>query len=519
MRKTFASYSFGCRVNQAEKEVLDRQLISIGFTHSQNNPDFFIINTCAVTAKAEREARQLIYQTKRKWPETKIIITGCAATKWINENTRIREVDWLIDNTNKEYIAQLLNSKVKNQKSNTKLKTRNLNIVVLAAGDTKDIKRSRMQFSQIAYGTLEPKLRTIKRNEIKSITKNNADLEFRNLVSKKITPASLNHNKFLQSGRLLLKIQDGCQRFCTFCIVPYVRGRPKSVPIAQIIKIINNAGTVDVKQKAIKTLLGWPSYKDSPGVEGSKDIKEVILTAINTQAYGFDTGESFIDLVDQIIKETKIERVSFGSIHPWSINDDFLKFYKKVLPQKRLVNFFHIPLQSGSNKILQRMKRGYSREEFMEKLNTLQKINPSSFIATDIIVGFLEETDRDFEDTYNFLKDSPIYKFHVFRFSPREKTAAFYMRKRLKEPTSGEKTKRAKILIELSKIKYQQFLTKHIGKTFPALFLERRMNGHQEALLDNQIPVYINTSRILTGGIYQVKIDELVKNQLFGRVV
>lgn len=418
--------------------MLDRQLSTIGFRYTEGNPSIYIINTCAVTAKAEREARQFIYQLKRKFPKTKIIVTGCAATKWINEGIKMQQADWLIDNVNKEYIVQLL------------------------------------------------------------------QVQGRALKSMNSRPGLF--GKFLCSGRLLLKIQDGCQRFCTFCIVPYLRGQPKSIRINELINRINS-----------KTPLGWLAYKDSPGVEGP-DIKEVILTAINTQAYGFDTGKTFIDLVKSILGNTKVPRISFGSIHPWSINDEFFKFYQSTLNHNRLVKFFHIPLQSGSNKILSLMKRGYTREEFIEKLKTLEKIHPLTFFGTDIITGFLEETDSDFEDTYKFLKDSPISRFHVFRFSRREKTAAFYMAKKMKEPTPAQKNKRAKALIELSNKKYQQFLQKHINQTFPALFLERRIDRHQEVLLDNQIHAFIETSRDLTGEIVPVTVKNLKNDFLTGKL-
>lgn len=247
-------------------------------------------------------------------------------------------------------------------------------------------------------------------------------------------------------------------------------------------------------------------------------IKEVILTAINTEAYGRDTGESFIQLINSIINKTTVPRISFGSIHPWSINDEFFAFYEKILPQKRLVNFFHIPLQSGSNKILTHMKRGYTREEFVEKLQMLKKINQFAFIGTDIIVGFLEESDKDFEDTYQFLKDSPISKFHVFRFSPREKTAAYFMRKRMHEPSPAQKEKRAKALSELSKKKYELFLRKHIGRTFSALVLEKRERDFQHVLLDNQIPALIKSIKDRRGKIVNVKIKDLNALLLYGEL-
>lgn len=433
--QTFASFSFGCRVNRAEKEELDRQLLVLGFQYSEKDPSLYIINTCAVTQKAEREVRQFIYQTKRKFPKTKIIITGCAATKWINEGKKFPEVFQAIDNTNKEFIAQLI---AKNTKAG-------------------------------------PAARPAQRGS-------------RHPQSSPILPLK---DKFINSSRLLVKIQDGCQRFCTYCIVPYLRGEPKSERIKDLVTIIKN---------------------------NEKEFKEIILTAINTEAYGFDTEESFLDLIRAILRQTKIARLSFGSINPGSISKDFLRFLEKKSLERRIIKYFHIPLQSGSNKILNLMKRGYTREEFLEKLNQLHQINPMAYLSTDIIVGFLDENDRDFEETYNFLRCSPISKFHVFRFSKREKTAAFYMAKRLKEPIPPIKAKRAKALIELSNKKYQKFLEKHVGKTFPALFLERKIEGYQEALLDNQIPAFIKTSKNLVGEIKTIKIKKMNSDKLFGEL-
>lgn len=164
------------------------------------------------------------------------------------------------------------------------------------------------------------------------------------------------------------------------------------------------------------------------------------------------------------------------------------------------------------------MKRGYTSSELMEKLKRLRKINPMAFIGTDVIVGFPGETERDFSETYQFLKESPISRFHIFRFSPREGTAAYFLRKKYPEPSPQVKSKRAKILAGLSRQKYQKFLKKHLGKTFPALFLERRINGYQEGLLNNQIPILIKTKKDYKGEIQEVIVDKLGNNQLSGKI-
>ncbi len=446
-KRTFYTYSFGCRVNQAEKEVIDAEMQDKGYVLCVNRPDIAIINTCAVTHKAEREAKQLIYKLKRDKPDGQIVVTGCSATYW-KKNSLLEglPVDLVIDNINKEFLVKLLQNR-------------------LSCQALSEPPRLVPDFA-------------------------------------KATTGKQGGDKYLNSGRALIKIQDGCQRFCSYCIVPYLRGTPKSEKIKSILLIISSYA----KASEDKHNLGL-------------GIKEVIFTAINTEAFGLDTGEKLITLIDQTIEVTKIPRISFGSIHPWSINEEFLNYYKKILPLKRLVNFFHIPIQSGSNKILSLMKRGYAQEEVMKKLQSIKRLNKFTLIATDVIVGFLDETDRDFQETYDFLEKSPISKFHIFRFSSRDNTAAYYMKKNLKEPSSAIKLKRAKKLSDLGKKKYEDFLKLNVGRTSSVLFLNTVVDGYREGLLDNQLPIYVKTIKNLNGQIKNVEIIEYKKGKLFGRIV
>lgn len=427
MKKTFSSFSFGCRVNHAEREEIDRQMIAKGFTQTQDNPSIFIINTCSVTHKAEREARQLVYKTKRENPDVQLVVTGCSATYWLKTGSyKSLPIDLLVDNTNKEYLVSLLQNKL--NKTNRTIK----NIDAVPATD-----------------------------------------------------------KFLSTGRLVVKIQDGCHRFCSFCIVPYLRGLPKSTQIFNIVKTINSI--------------------QSP-------LSEVILTAINTEAYGKDTNESFLDLIKGVLSNTTIARVSFGSVHPWSITDEFIDFYKDNAEKQRLVKFFHIPLQSGSNRVLSLMKRCHTREDMMERVSRIYSIDATTFISTDIIVGYLEETDEDFSDTYDFLDKSPIHKFHVFRFSKRSMTAAYYLSKRLKEPTNKQKKDRSMALRKLSEKKFQKFKKSLIGYNSKALCLPKN-DSLQECLLDNQISVFVHKNFASAGSMVSVSVDDYKKGVLFGKIV
>ncbi|MBP9691094.1 MiaB/RimO family radical SAM methylthiotransferase [Candidatus Woesebacteria bacterium] len=429
--QTFDGFSFGCRVNQAELEALSAELRSRGYVQSKDSPDVYILNTCAVTKKAEREARKHIHQIKRSYPATQVVVTGCAATNWSKTNTKVDGVDYLVDNKGKEYLAELLTQKYGKP---------NLQTEVIPAFD---------------------------------------------LASQEVPT-----DRFMRSKRVIIKIQDGCHRFCSFCIVPYLRGLPQSRTIADIISQIQ----------------AYPEYV------------EAILTAINTEAFGRDTGESLVDLVHNVMEKTSIPRLSFGSIHPWTFQDDFFKLYRTYAHSNRFVDFFHIPLQAGSDHMLSLMKRGYTRQEFMEKLHILKEINADAFIGTDVIVGFLEETDQDFEDTYSFLEKTPISKFHVFRFSTREHTAAYHLGKRLSQPSPHVKKARSERLRSLSDSKYAAFQEKHVGKSFETLLLEKREGEYQQGVLSNNMLVQVKSEKDFTGELKDVTIYDYRKGVLFGKI-
>ena len=433
--KTFFSYAMGCRVNEAEKEVFDRRLTEAGFTYTPDVPSIYIFNSCAVTGKAERETRQHIYQIRKKYPKTMIVVTGCSATYWkkLGRNTSL-PVDLLIDNSDKQYLVKMI------------------------------INRFLQPYVRNLPGCVRSRIK------IKNIS-----------------------NKFLRSGRAMIKIQDGCQRFCSYCIVPYLRGLPKSNLIKDIVKEINSL----------------------------KNIKEIVLTAINTEAFGYDTKESLIDLIDAVIYKTKIPRISFGSIHPWSIDRKFIDYYRSIKSKNRLANFFHVPLQSGSDKILKLMKRDYSVKDFAWKINAIKKVNPFAMVATDVIVGFLGETGGEFQKTYKFLEKTPIDRFHIFRFSSRDNTAVYHMKERLSEAPPDVKIKRAKALADLSQKKYNQFLQFLADNNYrsSSLFLDKFENGHQQALLDNQVPVWIKTDKSLTGEMKNVQVNKITADRLSGELI
>ncbi len=415
---------FGCRVNEAERAQIDLKLVEAGYHIDTHSPQVLIINTCAITGKAEREARQLIAQLKKRHPEAKIVITGCSATYWHQHNSAYAGMaDLLIPNTQKPRLIEAIESK---------------------------------------WGFDAPGLKDAENEPL--------------------------DDKFRYSRRLLVKIQDGCHRFCSYCIVPYLRGQPQSVPIKQIVQYVN-------------------SFAPSPS--------EVILSAINTESFGKDTGESLLDLIAAMKEQTHVPRIGFGSIHPWSLNTDFLQFYKDTLVNEpRFLPFFHVPLQSCSNPVLKYMNRPYKIEDIKESLNAIVMSKPDVFIATDIIVGFLGETDELFEETYRQLVSLPISRIHVFRFSLRPHTAADTLKKTLFEVPENIKKERAHRLIQLSNKKYAAFVKTLIGSASHALAIryDEKQKGTR-LLLHNQVEGFLPNKKVLPGKLLNVTIKSVKREK------
>lgn len=431
MAITFQSYSFGCRVNQAEKQYLDAALCALGLVQSKSDPDFYILNSCTVTKKAEREVRQHIYQTKKKYPHTTLIVTGCAATLWTQNDSKKYGVDVLVNNQKKYEIPEMIRSLI----------------------------------------------------ETESLQKH---------IHTKEQPSDTYYDVFLHSGRKMVKLQDGCHRFCTYCIVPYTRGKPVSRTIEAITKEVQNA---------------------------PKQIKEVILTAINTEYFGKGNNETLPKLLDELLNKTDISRISFGSIHPWSFTKDFFSWYKNNADNPRFVHYFHIPIQSASDTVLRIMNRQYLADEVGDMVLRMKSINPNAYIGTDIIVGCVGESEKEFAKTHEFLKKAPIDRYHVFRYSTRSGTSAEIIAKKHNEPTSQEKITRSKILRELSDEKNREFLQTQVGRTASALILERFAHGYQDALFDNQAPLKVKTNRSYRAKLKKVTIVEYKNGRLIGKIV
>lgn len=418
--KTFKTYCLGCRVNQAEMEEISRQLISKGyaFCPTKDQPDIVLLNTCAVTQKAEFETRKEIRKLKRVYPQSFLVVLGCAVTAQ-KYNIVLPQADLLVSNEDKKRTVDLLEEKFGSKAS---------------------------------------------------------DLE-------QVLPS-----KYIFSSRKFIKIQEGCDNFCTFCLTACLRGKPTSVPVAQIIEEINY----------------WRA----------QSIKEIILTGINISLY----QPSITVLLDQILSQTKIERISLSSIYPEMLEDNLLNL---ILNNPRISQYFHLSIQSGAPSVLTRMNRKTSIEKLGKTLHFIKQKNPFFTFRADFIVGFPDETQEEFEETLEFIRENKISFAHVFPFSKRKGTVAFERieKKVWQDLPSQTKKERVKKVMETVKEVRQQEAEMLINQISDCLVVRGN-----EAITHNGWPIMIRTmnkeqrTKGLKGKIVPVKITSFENDQLLGEI-
>ena len=388
----FYIYTLGCKVNSYESRIMTEDLINAGYVEEKDNnipADIYIINTCYVTNTADSKSLKLIRQPIKKNKDAIIVVCGCLA-QVKPETVNIEGVDIVIGNKNKSKVSEYINEYVKNKNKKT---------------DIYDI-------SNVEFETMQL---------------NNFD-----------------------KTRAFIKIQDGCNNFCAYCIIPYTRGSVRSKPREDILNEIDHL-----------TLNGH---------------KEIVLTGIHTGNYGseFDNYD-FADLLNEIVKIKKLSRIRISSIEITELNDRVLEIIKN---NNVLVDHLHIPLQSGSDEILKLMNRKYDTKYFIEKINKIRKIRPDISITTDVIVGFPNETDKNFNETIETIKKVNFSKLHVFPYSKREGTKAATMEGQIKEEV---KKQRVMELLKLSKELENKYMNKFIGKTLtfiPEVYKDGYLIGH-----------------------------------------
>lgn len=420
---------YGCKVNQYETNAMEQKFIQVGYKIVKFNEkaDIYVINTCTVTNMSDKKSRQMIRKAKQLNKDAIVVAVGCYVQTAKEKLENIEELDLILGNNEKKDIVKY----VEEHKNGTK---------------------------QIKYNDV---LHQEEYDEYGFVT-------------------------HIEQTRAIVKIQDGCDRFCSYCAIPYARGRVRSRKKENIIEEITKLA-----------------------LDG---IKEVVITGIHIASYGKDLKEdiTLIDVLEKINEIDGIKRIRLGSLEPTIITKDFLQRLSKL---DKICHHFHLSLQSGCNETLQRMNRKYTTEEFKNVVEMLRETYEDVMLTTDIIVGFPGETEEEFEKTYNFLSDINFYKMHVFKYSKRNGTKAALMPNQV-SPILQEQ--RSKKLIELSKENQDKYNSEYIGKEVTVLFEEENgeyIKGHTANYL--VVNIKGNIAK-LHNEIAKVKITSILGEELIG---
>ena len=427
---TFEIFTLGCKVNQYESEAIAELLEARGLTqlHGEEKCDLCIINTCTVTGESDRKARQIIRRAITKNPNAYILVTGCLAETNLESIKSIKGVDYVCGNADKTKIAEAA-------------------IALLEEG-----------------------------------SKNSAPVcDVTDIESAKFEKMSI--TKFDRT-RAYIKIEDGCESHCTYCIIPKARGKIRSKPFDEVIE--------EVKKLT----------------EGG--CREIVLTGIETGSYGRDIGSSLADLLEAVDKIDGIGRIRLGSLDPSIMNPDFVGRISKL---KSLAHHFHISMQSGSNSILRAMKRKYNAQMAMESINAIRLAMPDTCFTTDIIVGFPGETEELFEETVEFAKNAKFLMMHVFPYSIRTGTPAASMSDQVDMAVKKDRVSR---LSAVGKEIRNNILSDAIRNTRNASVLfEDYKNGFAYGHTDNFIEVKIRSDRSLHSELHTVNFVSIDGDAIF----
>ena len=422
-------HTLGCKVNQYETQSMRELFIKGGFTADKSIlPDIIVINSCSVTAESDRKTRQVVRKFRKDYPHSIIVLTGCMVQAFPEIAKSIKEADIVLGNKDFSKIVKLVNEFKKTRQQ----------IFVFSEHKTDD-----------SYNTL-------------SIP------------------------DFSERTRAYMKIEDGCDRFCSYCIIPYSRGRVRSRSL--------------------------DSIKSEAETLASRGFLEIVLVGINLSAFGKNEDFDICDAVKTVACVEKIKRVRLGSLEPDHITDDMLlklKSEPKFCPQ------FHLSLQSGCDETLKRMNRKYDTAFYRDLVNRIRKIFNNPAITTDIMVGFAGETIEEFNKSLKFVKEMQFARAHIFPYSRRSGTVAAALKSQV---TNEEKKQRAKEMTEICLSNEKKFISSMAGKILPVLF-ETPEKDIFSGYTDNYIRVCVKTSEDLIGQIKNVKITKAFDDYCIGELI
>jgi threonylcarbamoyladenosine tRNA methylthiotransferase MtaB len=439
MKYTYNINTLGCKVNQFESEAIGQFLEESEWrvTAMDEEADVVIINTCTVTQKASMQSRQAIRQAIRSNPNARIVVTGCYAQNGLEELKQIKGIHDIIGSALKHRIPQAILSSIGNQKPDSPL------VIVPDISGEQVFKQTMVEISG-------------------------------------------------NRTRPFLKIQDGCNAFCTYCIVPYTRGRSRSMPALDVLKKIK--------------------------LFAAAGFREIVLTGIHLGCYGKDFSNRtnrLYKLLKSIEDKSTIKRVRVSSIEPQELTN---KIIELVGSSSRLCHHFHIPLQSGDDTVLTKMKRPYTSERFRNLVSFIHGKMPEASIGADILIGFPGETQEAFQNTYHLIEELPVSYLHVFPYSPRQGTPAALYPNQVSQSIIKERCKKMR---ELGVQKKNLFLQKFIGKTVEVLVEETRdkKTDFLKGVTSNYITVLFEGSDTLKNKIINVQIKEKINENAMSGIV
>lgn len=426
--KKVAFYTLGCKVNQYETESIKNQLIKKGYEEVsfEDKADIYIVNSCTVTSVADRKTRNMLRRAKKINPNGAVIVTGCYAQTNSKELLEMEDIDYVVGNTDKSGIVNF----IEDIENRTMEKLKNHNIFLDS------------EYTEYEFATLR------------------------------------------EMSRAYVKIQDGCNNFCSYCKIPFARGKSRSRQKNNILKEITKLS--------------------------QEGFKEIILIGINLGAYGEDleNGGNFEDLLKDILKIEGIERVRIGSVYPDKISDEFIEMFSNP----KLMSHLHISLQSCDDTVLKRMRRKYGSSLIEERLTKLRKAVPNMEYTADVIVGFPGESQEMFENSYNLIDKIGFSGLHIFQYSDRENTLASTFEDKIDPKVKKE---RADELEKLKEIMAERERKKYLDRELKVL-VEEEKDGYLYGYSENYLRVKFKGKATSLNHIVSVKIDSLEKEMLIG---
>ncbi|HMK29388.1 MAG TPA: tRNA (N(6)-L-threonylcarbamoyladenosine(37)-C(2))-methylthiotransferase MtaB [Terriglobales bacterium] len=458
---SFHVENFGCRATQADGAAIERQLMERGFSRAADSAQaaLVVLNTCTVTASADQDVRTAIRRVHRQNPQCRILVTGCYAQRAPREIAAIPGVDWVVGNSHKHQIAELACPSAVPAHSFVSVASlaSQSHPHRPAALETGPVPSDRQ--AQIIVGDI------FAHTELLAAPVLDADTDF-------------------ERTRPNLKVQDGCNNRCSFCIIPSVRGRSRSLSAAEVVR-------------QVQALV-------------SSGYREVVLSGINLGRWGRDYSppSKFAHLLRAILEQTAVEKLRISSVEPMDWTDELIDLISGC---SRVARHAHVPLQSGSDRVLRLMHRKYRPWHYAEKIRAIRAAMPSAAIGGDVMVGFPGETDSDFEQTRALIAELPFTYLHVFTFSARPGTPAAVLPDQAPAPIARE---RNRILRELAAEKKSAFQRSFLGSRLPAITLKAGSNESTDALTDNYLKLRLagrhESNRWLEAHIHDVSGDCLV---------